>query len=105
MPSPLGLVMQHHQRGTLRCRREGASTPSKLNKACPMFAASGPVPDIGYVEWFVRDGPRTDVCSSHLEPAAQQPIRLVWRDPPDDPEDLGARVDGSEHVSHARGVP
>jgi hypothetical protein len=31
---------------------------SKLNKACPSLAASGPVPDIGYVERFVRDGPR-----------------------------------------------
>src|SRR5271168_478624 len=28
MPSPLWLVMQHRQPGTLRCRREGASTPS-----------------------------------------------------------------------------
>src|ERR1700722_19645152 len=29
MPSPLWLVVQHHQPGTLRRRREGASTPSK----------------------------------------------------------------------------
>jgi hypothetical protein len=31
-------------------------------------------------------------------------IRLVRRDLPDDPEDLSARVDGSELVRHARGV-
>ena len=40
---------------------------SKLNRACPLLAASGPIPDIGYVERYVRDGPRAEVSCGPVD--------------------------------------
>jgi hypothetical protein len=43
-------------------------------------------------------------ASARHHGAALLTIRLVRRDPPDDLEDLSARVDGGELVRHARGA-
>ena len=58
MPSPLWLVMQHHQRGTLRCRREGASTPSKNPNGRKPSAQAGVLAQnpIRLGHWFAGDG-------------------------------------------------